>query len=236
VNEVEMVWWRGITCYLAGDLREVERLSDRLTHLATRRSAHLRSHALALVAHMLFARGQWEDLAALGHEIAGLVSTNPGTQFCLAAAGATGYAVVADAIRGRRSALQIDEFVALTCQESVPVRDGNLLLPMAVCGRDLTALSRAAFDTSGVVWDREVLDPMGLKLTLALVVQGRWNELEAALSRLDRGAARGSALARAIATAARGEMAGGVDRGASHSELRALGYVGVSETLAFRSA
>jgi tetratricopeptide (TPR) repeat protein len=236
VNEVEMVWWRGITCYLAGDLREVERMSDRLTHLATRRSAHLRSHALALVAHMLFARGQWEDLAALGHEIAGLVSTNPGTQFCLAAAGATGYAVVADAIRGRRSALQIDEFVALTCQESVPVRDGNLLLPMAVCGRDLTALSRAAFDTSGVVWDREVLDPMGLKLTMALVVQGRWNELEAALSRLDRGAARGSALARAIATAARGEMAGGVDRGASHSELRALGYVGVSETLAFRSA
>jgi hypothetical protein len=230
------MWWRGIMCYLAGDLREVERMSDRLTHLATRRSAHLRSHALALVAHMLFARGEWEDLAALGHEIAELVSTNPGTQFCLAAAGATGYAVVADAIRGRRSALQIDEFVALTCRESVPVRDGNLLLPMAVCGRDLTALSRAAFDTSGVVWDREVLDPMGLKLTMALVVQGRWKELESALSRIDHGAARGSALARAIATAARGEMAGGTDRDSSHSELRALGYIGVSETLAFRSA
>jgi hypothetical protein len=236
VNEVEMMWWRGIACYLAGDLPEVERLSGRLTHLAARRSSHLRSHALALVSHLMFARGEWEGLTALAGGIIRLVDTNPTTQFCLAAAGAVGYAVVADAVRGRRSPIPIDEFVALTCGESAAVRDGNLLLPMAVSGRDSSALSTAAFDTSGVVWDREVLDPMGLKLTMALVVQGRWKELESSLSRLDHGAARGSALARAIATAARGEMAGGADRDSAHSELRALGYIGVSETLAFRSA
>src|SRR5205814_9941551 len=109
VNDVEVLWWRGLTCYLAGDLGEVERMSDRLTQLAARRSAHLRSHALALVAHVRLARGDWEGLAALGQEIAELLSANPSTQFCLAAGGAVGYAAVADSIRGQRSPLDLDE-------------------------------------------------------------------------------------------------------------------------------
>jgi hypothetical protein len=235
VNEVEMMWWRGLACYLAGDLSEVERMSGRLTQLATRRSAHLRSHALALVSHLLFARGDWDGLAALGAEIAELVNANPRTQFCLAGAGAIGYAGLADSIRGRRSPLAIDELVALMSGESSAVRDGNLVLPMAVRGRDCSALSMDAFETSGAVWDREVVDPLGLKLVLARVVQERWSDLAPSLVRLDRAAARGSVLAGAIATAARDEMAGHADRDSAHRELRNLGYVGLSEILAFRA-
>jgi len=235
VNEVEVLWWRGLTCYLAGDLREVEHLSARFTQLATRRSAHLRSHALPLVAHVLFARGDWDGLAALGGELGELVSANPQTQFCLAAAGAAGYAVVADAIRGRRSPLQIDDFVARMVPESAAVRDGNLILPLAVSGRDCAALSTEAFGRTDAIWDREVIDPLGLKLVMALVVQKRWDDLKAPLDLLDRSASRGSALAKAVATAVRGEMAG-ASSDVSHRELRALGYVGISETLAFRVA
>ena len=235
VNEVEMMWWRGLTCYLAGALGEVERMSGRLTQVARRRSAHLRSHALALVAHVLFARGDWERLAALGGELVELVTSNPSTQFCLAAAGAAGYAVVADAIRGRPSPLRIDEFVPQMVPESAAVRDADLILPLATLGRDCADLSTAAFGRSGAVWDREVIDPLGLRLVMALVVQGRWDDLEAPLERLDRAAGNGSALAKAVATAARGEMAGGSARERSHQALRALGYIGLSETLAFRS-
>ena len=234
VNEVEMTWWRGITCYLAGDLSELVRMSRRLTELATRRSAHLRSHALALVAHLLFARGDWESLSALGRELAELVSANPGTQFCLAGAGAAGYAFVADAIRGHRPCSEIDDFVARMVPESTAVRDSNLVLPMAVSGRDCTTLSTAAFGRSGPVWDHEVIDALGLRLTMAIVIQQRWDDLEPSLLRLDRAATRGSALARAVVAAVRGEKAG--TRDDSHRELRTLGYVGLSEVLAFRPA
>jgi class 3 adenylate cyclase/tetratricopeptide (TPR) repeat protein len=235
VNEFEVLWWRGLSCYLAGDLGELERMSARLTQVAARRSAHLRSHALALVAHIRLARGDWEGLAILGQEIADLVTANPSTQFCLAAGAAVAYAAVADSIRGHRSPLQIDELVALMVPESAAVRDGILVLPMAMAGRDCTALSTTAFERPDAVWDREIIDSLGLRLPIAFVVQERWSELEASLVRLDRAARRGSALARAIATAARGERDGGAPaRGTSHQELRALGYVGLSEALAMR--
>ena len=234
-NEVEVLWWRGLTCYLAGDLGEVERMSGRLTEVATRRSAHLRSHALALVSHVLFARGDWDGLASLGRDLIELESANPSAQFCLAAAGAAAYAVVADSIRGRPSPLRIDEFVARMVPESSAVRDADLILPLAVLGRDCTALSTAAFGGSEAVWDREVIDPLGLRLVMALVVQERWDDLAPSLDRLDQAAGRGSRLANAVATAARGEMAGGLSRKTSHRELKALGYIGLSETLTFRS-
>ena len=234
-NEVEVLWWRGLTCYLAGDLAEVERMSARLTEVATRRSAHLRSHALALVSHVLFARGDWDDLSALGRDLIELVRANPTAQLCLAAAGAAGYAVVADALRGRATPMRIDEFVARAVPESAAVRDADLVLPLAVLGRDCAALSTTAFGRSGAVWDREVIDPLGLRLVMALVVQARWNELTSPLDRLDQAAGRGSRLAKAVATAARGEMAGDRSR-TSHRELRELGYIGLSQTLAFRSA
>jgi len=46
---------------------------------------------------------------------------------------------------------------------------------------------------------------------------------------------RGSAVAPAVATAARGEMAG-ESRQISYHDLRALGYIGLSDIFAFRSA
>jgi class 3 adenylate cyclase/tetratricopeptide (TPR) repeat protein len=235
VNEVEVTWWRGLTYYLAGDLDEVERMSDRLTNLAARRSAHLRSHALALVAHLRLARGDWDGLTEVGREIAELVDANPTTQFCLAAGGAVGYAAVADSVRSRRSSLQIDDLVLRMVPESSAVRDGILVLPMALAGRDCSVLSTAAFEKSGPVWDREVIDPLGLRLAMALVAQERWRELGSYLDRLDR-VAVGSALARAVATAARGEMTGGpAGRDTAHRDLRALGFNGLSEILAFRA-
>jgi hypothetical protein len=185
---------------------------------------------------VLFARGDWDGLAALGRELIELESANPSAQLCLAAAGAAGYAVVADSIRGRPSPLRIDEFVARMVPESPAVRDADLILPLAVMGRDYAALSTVAFGRSGAVWDREVIDPLGLRLVMALVVQERWGHLASSLDRLDQAAGRGSRLANAVATAARGEMAGAQDRERSHRELKALGYIGLSETLMFRSA
>jgi hypothetical protein len=185
---------------------------------------------------VLFARGDWDGLAACGRDLIELESANPSAQLCLAAAGAAGYAVVADSIRGRPTALRIDEFVARMVPESAAVRDADLILPLAVLGRDCTALSTVAFGRSGAVWDREVLDPLGLRLVMALVVQERWDDLTSSLDRLDEAAGRGSHLANAVATAARGEMAGAQDRERSHRELKTLGYIGLSETLTFRSA
>lgn len=209
----------------------------RFTALAARRSAHLRSHALALVAHVRLASGDWEGLSSLGQELVHLVNANPSTQFCLAAGGAVGYAAVADSVRGLQSPVPIDELVQRMVPESAAVRDSILVLPMAMAGRDCTALSTAAFERSDAVWDREAIDALGLRLAMALVIQKRWGELEAALVRLDRAATHGSAVARAVASAARGEMAGGsAVRESSHRELRELGYIGLSEILTRRVA
>ena len=235
VNEVEMVWWRGITSYLAADLAGVKRLSDRLTELARHRSAHLRSHALALLSYLYFARAEWDLLAAVGREIGDLVTSDRETAFCLAPAGAAAYADLAEIIRGRRSQRPLQNLVARMIPESSAVRDSTLLLPTAAAGGHADALSIAAFG-SGPVWDRQVTDPLGLNLVMALVVRERWADLEAALTRVDHAAANGSALARAVALAARGEMASGTsgrDRG--HHELRSLGYLGLSQVLAFRT-
>ena len=70
---------------------------------------------------------------------------------------------------------------------------------------------------------------------MACVVQERWGDLDSPLDQLDAGAGHGSALAKAVATAARGEMVDGPARASSHQELRTLGYLGLSEVLAFRS-
>src|SRR6266576_1866872 len=117
--------------------------------------------------------------------------------------------------------------------ESAAVRDGILVLPMALAGRDCTGLSAAAFERSDAVWDREAIDALGLRLAMAIVVQERWGELEPAVARLDRAATRGSAVARAVATAARGEMAG-KSRAISHHSLRGFRFTGLSDILAFR--
>ncbi|MDQ2915064.1 MAG: AAA family ATPase [Chloroflexota bacterium] len=235
VNEVEVMWWRGIASYSAGDLSAVDQLSARLTHLATHRSAHLRSHALALVSYRLFARGDWDGLASLGRELAELVQANQGAQLCLAAATAAGYAVIADSIRDRRSSLPLDDLVMRMVPESAAVRDAMVTLPTAMDHSDDRGLSVVAFGKPEAVWDRDVLDPLGLKLVMGLVVQTRWGDLGPWLDRLDRAAVTGSPLARAVATAARGEMAGRTDRDVSHRELRELGYAGLSQTLAARS-
>lgn len=232
VTEVEMVWWRGITAYLAGDLAEVGRLSERLTRLAIDRSAHVRSHALALRSYLLFARGEWEELVAVGGEIADLVTTDRQTAFCLAPAGGAAYGTVADTVRRRKSPLPLADLVQRMIPESAAVRDSTLLLPVAMAGGEMETLSRAAFGT-GPVWDRQVTDPLGLNLAMALVVRQQWSELERALLRIDRAAARGSDLAAALSTAARAEK-GDARRDLGHQHLRSLGYLGVSQVLSFR--
>ncbi len=70
-----------------------------------------------------------------------------------------------------------------------------------------------------------------------LTVGGRWDEVPQALAPLDYVADRGGRLAGALAAAIREEMAaaqGG--RAPGHLELRALGYVGLSEVVRFRAS
>jgi len=59
--------------FLASDLSALERLSLRLTQLATHRSAHQRSYALALSSYLAFARGDWDRLVSVTQQIAKLV-------------------------------------------------------------------------------------------------------------------------------------------------------------------
>ena len=63
----------------------------------------------------------------------------------------------------------------------------------------------------------------------------RWNDLERMLPQFDALAAKGAALLGAFAAAAREQIAAGKGGPApAHRELRALGYLGLSELLSYQ--
>jgi len=88
-----------------------------------------------------------------------------------------------------------------------------------------------------VEWDQDIWDVAGLNEVVALVILGRWMELDPALARLRAFAATGGRLAAAVADAAEEERAAasGGPR-PTHAALRAIGADGYSELLGARAA
>lgn len=119
-------------------------------------------------------------------------------------------------------------------------RLGDAFAQMSAMIGDAAAAGRglAAYAPDLRLWDRAAAwDFSHLIPAIALTVLERWAELGPPLARLDACAAGGSRLAGAAAAAIREEQAAAGDGPApTHGELRALGYLGVSEILRFRPA
>jgi hypothetical protein len=97
----------------------------------------------------------------------------------------------------------------------------------------------AAYAPKARLWDRqEVWDPCRIQLALAYALLARWADLERMLPQFDALAAKGAPFLGAFAAAVREEIAAARGGGPAptHRELRALGYRGFSELLAYRGA
>jgi class 3 adenylate cyclase/tetratricopeptide (TPR) repeat protein len=237
INEPEAVVWYGLAAFNAGDLGRADALADRLIEDAARRSAHTRQHAYGLKALLLFARGNWEGVAATTRDLAQLIEANPDTGFCLVGAAAAGYGAVADILAGRPLPEGLDEFVARVLGEATPIQAGSVMVPK-VMADDQAALAEGlkAYATNLRLWDQQrTWDVCDLMPAIALTMLERWNELGPSLARLDEFARGGGRLAGAAAAAIREEeAAAGSGPPPTHEQLRALSYAGISELLRFR--
>jgi hypothetical protein len=87
-----------------------------------------------------------------------------------------------------------------------------------------------------VIWDREaVWDLNETNFAVANAMRGSWSEVDRLLPQLDAMAKRGATLASAMAAALREEREAA--RGGpkpTHTALRSLGYLGLSELLSYR--
>jgi len=236
VNEGEVLMWRTVLEFLAGNLEYAQRLADALLNFARTRSAHLRGHALGALGLVAFGRGDWDRLRAIAREAEALVTASPGLGFCLIPAAAVAQGAVAERLAGRIPPDSTDALVERMVPESASVRAATLVLPRFMAGATTPDDDvRTAYATRRM-WHRNIWDPAGINLALALTVAGRWDEVPRALAPLDDVAGRGGRVAGALAAAIREEMEaapGGPAPG--HHELRALGYLGLSEVVRFRT-
>ena len=130
------------------------------------------------------------------------------------------------------------ELVSRMVPQSTSVQASSLMIPRIMTGTPWSERDAlAAYAPKARLWDQqEVWDPCRIQLALAYALLRRWDDLERMLPRFDELAAKGAALLGAFAAAAREEIA--ADRGGpapAHRELRALGYLGLSELLSFTS-
>jgi hypothetical protein len=121
--------------------------------------------------------------------------------------------------------------------ESELIRDAAALLPKVMAG-DAPALERGlrSYEPKLRLSDRfSIWDPNELLPAIAMTMLARWDALDRPLARIDASAANGSRLAAATATAIREEMRAATGgEPATHAELLALGFRGISEMLRFR--
>ena len=236
VNEPEGLVWYALSAFHAGDVARGEALADRLLEEATRRSVHTRQHAYALKAFVLLARGAWEGVTTVTHELAQLVDANPDASFCLLGASGYAYGAIADRLADR-PVERLDELVARMVPESMLIQTSTVMVPKIMAG-DRAALSDGlgAYSAGLRLWDRQrAWDHSDLMPAIALTMLERWDELGPSLARLDAFALGGSRLAGATAAAIREEeSAAGGGSPPAHDQLRSFGYNGISELLRFR--
>jgi class 3 adenylate cyclase/tetratricopeptide (TPR) repeat protein len=236
VNEPEGLIWYALSTLHTGDVGGGDALADRLLEEAARRSVHTRQHAYALKAFMLLARGSWDILTKVTHELAELVDANPDASFCLIGASGCAYGAIADRLDDRQVD-RLDELVVRMVPESTLIQASSLMLPKVMAGdEDALAAGLAAYAPGLRLWDRaRAWDHFDLIPAIALTMLERWDELGPSLARLDAFARGGSRLAAATAAAIREEeSAAAAGWSPAHDQLRSSGYNGISELLRFR--
>jgi class 3 adenylate cyclase/tetratricopeptide (TPR) repeat protein len=235
LNEPEALMWRISLAFNEGDLGGAERFSSRFLGISQSGSPHTRQHALGSEALVLFARGDWEGLAAIARDVERLVDANPTAGFCLVGAGALGQAAAGEIVRGRSPSPRLEELVQRMVAEAPEVRASILMLPELMAGNaDLVAAGAPAYGKDLPPFDRQIWDPFGVQLAICDALLARWDALTPILADYDSRAS-GAPMLGALAEAIREEIAaakGG--RQPAHAHLRELGYLGLSELLSYR--
>ena len=238
INEPEALIWYGLAAFHAGELKLAESLAARAqADLAKGRSIHTQQHVLGLRSLVEFGSGDWEKLHQTTLDLEQLVASNPDAPFCLVGAGAVGYGACGRLMSGAPPG-ELKPAVARMVAESELVQAASILLPNAMLS-DIEAVEAglAAYVPGLRLWDRAAAwDVCHLMPAVAATVLERSDMAEGPLARLDACAAGGSRLATAVATAIREEAAAkGSGPQHDHSELRQLGYLGISDLLRFRA-
>ena len=239
INEPEALAWYGMAAFTAGDLARADRLADRLAVTSVGRSVHTRSHALALKAMVDFGRANWDGLRAEARDLRSLADENPEASFCLLSAAVVGYDAAADVLAGGQLPDDIDEQAKRQVKDSERVQAASVMLPNAMVGRERSvAAGLRGYEPGLRLFDRyRTWDVADLIPGISLTMLERWHDLSPVLERLDTFAAGGARLAEAAAAAIREEEAAARGGPApTHEQVRALGYLGISELLRFRPA
>jgi class 3 adenylate cyclase/tetratricopeptide (TPR) repeat protein len=240
INEPEALLWYGAAALHAGNLELAETLVDRAQHdAANGRSAHTQQHALSLRSIVSFARGDWGPLGKTTRDLEQLVEANPDASFCVIGCSGIGYGAAGSIVSGDQGPADLDAISVRMIGESEILRASAVMLPRAMEGDGAAAVhGLAAYAPNLRLWDRAATwDFSHLIPAIALTVIEQWDELGPVLARLDACASGGSRLAGAAAAAIREEQAAtGGGTAPTHEELRALGYLGISEILRFRAA
>ncbi len=236
-DELDALMWRALLAFIAGDLARADALADRLLAASASSNVHWRTHAKGTKGLVLLGRGDWSGVEEIARDTDALVTNHPGVPFCLIAAAASAYGATAGLLARKPLPDALPAFVERCVPESAPVRASLLLLPHSMTGRGtLDPLAFESWRPHQRLWDRQVWDPMGVTLAIALTMLDRWDDLEAPLRHLEEVAHNGGRFCGALASAIREEMtaAAGGPR-PTHTTLRDLGYVGLSELLSFQS-
>ncbi len=233
----EALVWYGAASFMSGDLQKATSIAQQFGVESEHRSVHTRSHYYALQALMAFGRGDWAGLRAAAEDGRQLAERNPDVSMCLLSAAAAGYASASVVLAGASLPADVDAQALRHVEDSEKVRAASVMLPKVMAGDpEAIRAGMAAYQDGLSLSDRfRVWDPADIIPAISLTVLERWDDLTPVLTRLDSVDMVGAGLAGAVAEAIREEgVASDGGPQPSHSRLRELGYLGLSQLLRFR--
>jgi class 3 adenylate cyclase/tetratricopeptide (TPR) repeat protein len=238
-NIDEALLWRGLTCYVAGDLERATAISKESRATTAHRSVHTRTHSLGLDELISFGRGDWAALRATHADLRTLIDLHPESSLCLVTSSGIGFSTAADLLAGSPLPADLDAQVLRAVTQSPHIRAASVMLPRVMLGDgDALAPGLEAYASGLPLGDRmRVWDPTGIVPAIAMTMLERWDDLNPVLDRLDLTAANGGRMPGAVAAAVREERSAAADGAGAprHEALRELGYLGLSELLRYRA-
>src|SRR5438552_15209654 len=112
------------------------------------------------------------------------MAANPTAPWCLVGAAAIAGAATQEIADGHETTDDLAAILDRMMPSSPSVQASMALVPGALRGgADLDRALRAHFWET-VEWDQDIWDVAGLNVVVALVILGRWSELDPALARL----------------------------------------------------
>src|SRR5262249_43744310 len=211
--------------------------ADRVLEISAQRSPHTESHGLGARALLQFGRGDWPGLSRTASQITDLVGRHPEATWCLIGVAAAWQGAVADVHAGRGLPQGVVDLVSRMLPNAARVQASSLMIPRIMAGMPWSETEAlAAYAPKVRFWDaQEWWDPCRLQLALAYALLRRWDDLERMLPKFDELAGKGATLLGAFAAAVREQIAAGHGGPPpAHRELRALGYLGLSELLSYQ--